>query len=601
MKSILIKIVLMFGFSLSAMPSLGVEEVDENAKANALFETLFNETLARSPEYQSYLGIKDNQDKWDDYSEVFVAETHQLLKQQLKKLKSIKRKKLNSQTALSLELYKKKLAESVRYYKWRHHNYPVNQMFGRHSTVPSFLINVHKVSNEKDAHDYIARLNGVDTMFDQLIEGLEIRKNKGIVAPTFVFAHVKNDCENVITGFPFQKGEDSTIMADFRAKVSALNIEKEKQSQLLASAEKALLTTVGPAYKKLIQYVEELEKASDSRDGVWKLPSGSAFYRDALERTTTTEYTSNQIHKIGLDEVARIHEEMRSIMKTVKFKGSLEAFFEFMRTDDQFYYPQTDEGKARYLSEATNIIDTMKGSLDKLFITKPKADLTVKAVEAFREKSAGKAFYQRPAADGSRPGIYYANLYNMKNMPNYQMEALAYHEGIPGHHMQISIAQELEGIPRFRKFGSYTAYVEGWGLYSEYIPKEMGYYKNPYSDFGRLAMELWRACRLVVDTGIHAKKWTRQEAIDYLVKNTPNSKNDAERAIERYIVMPSQATAYKIGMIKILELRGQAQDALGDKFDIREFHDVILKDGPVPLDVLEKLVANWVESKKSKK
>jgi uncharacterized protein (DUF885 family) len=288
---------------------------------------------------------------------------------------------------------------------------------------------------------------------------------------------------------------------------------------------------------------------------------------------------------------------MREIKDKVGFKGDLKAFMEFMKTDKQFYLPNTEEGKAKYLADATAMIDNMKSRLDELFIVKPKADMIVKRVEAFREKAAGKAFYQQPAPDGSRPGIYYANLYDMEAMPTYQMEALAYHEGIPGHHMQIAIAQELEGIPKFRKFGGYTAYVEGWGLYSELVPKEMGLYEDPYSDFGRLAMELWRACRLVVDTGIHAMKWTRQQGIDYYVNNTPNATSDGVKMVERHIVMPSQATAYKIGMIKIVELRENAKKQLGEKFDIREFHDVVLKSGPVPLNTLESFVNDWVASK----
>jgi uncharacterized protein (DUF885 family) len=303
------------------------------------------------------------------------------------------------------------------------------------------------------------------------------------------------------------------------------------------------------------------------------------------------------IHNLGLAEVERIHGEMRDIMRDVNFDGDLQAFFEFTRVDSQFYYPDTPEGKERYLSEATAWIDDMKARLDTLFLVKPQADLVVKAVEPFREKSAGKAFYQRPAPDGSRPGTYYANLYTMEAMPIYQMEALAYHEGIPGHHMQIAIAQELQGIPKFRKFAGYTAYTEGWGLYAELIPKEIGLYDNPYSDFGRLAMELWRACRLVVDTGIHAKKWTREEAIDYLKRNTPNPESDLVKAIERYVVMPSQATAYKVGMLKILELRERAKQALGEKFDIREFHDVVLKQGPLPLTVLEGQIEMWIAKK----
>ena len=236
----------------------------------------------------------------------------------------------------------------------------------------------------------------------------------------------------------------------------------------------------------------------------------------------------------------------------------------------------------------------MKGHLDDLFIVKPNADLVVKKVEAFREKSAGKAFYNRPSPDGTRSGRYYANLYDMNNMPKYQMEALAFHEGIPGHHMQISLGMELDNIPKFRQYGHYTAYSEGWGLYSEFLPKEIGFYQDPYSDFGRLAMELWRACRLVVDTGIHQMKWTREQGIDYLLQNTPNPKGDAIKAIERYIVMPSQATAYKIGMIKILSLRKLAKEQLGNKFSLREFHHALLKNGPVPLDVLEQQVNQYI-------
>ena len=278
-------------------------------------------------------------------------------------------------------------------------------------------------------------------------------------------------------------------------------------------------------------------------------------------------------------------------MKKVNFEGTLNQFFDFMRKDKQFYLPNTEEGKQRYLKLAVDYIDAMRPQLPKLFNTLPKAEIEVKAVEKFREKSSGKAFYQQPAPDGSRPGTFYANLADLSDMPTYQLEALAYHEGIPGHHMQIAISQELEGIPMFRKFGMVqaTAHVEGWGLYSELVPKEMGFYEDPYSDFGRLAMELWRAARLVVDTGIHSKKWTREKAIKYLMDNTPNPRGDSEQAINRYIVMPGQATAYKIGMLKILELREKAKSGLGDKFDIREFHDVMLVNGPVTLSVLETL------------
>jgi uncharacterized protein (DUF885 family) len=289
---------------------------------------------------------------------------------------------------------------------------------------------------------------------------------------------------------------------------------------------------------------------------------------------------------------------MTRIKEKVGFKGDLQAFFKFMREDRQFYLPDTDEGRGKYLARAVEIVEQMKKRLDELFITTPKADVVVKAVEKFREQSAGKAFYQQPAPDGSRPGMFYVNLREMHDNPTYELESLAHHEGIPGHHMQIAIAQELTGVPKFRKFShAYTAYVEGWGLYSEFTPKEIGMYEDPYSDFGRLALELWRAGRLVVDTGLHGKKWTRQQAIDYLKQNTSNSEADCTDSINRYIVMPSQATAYKIGMIKILELREKAKKQLGNKFDIRQFHEVVLTNGAIPLDVLQELVDRWVKSK----
>ncbi|MDP5211915.1 DUF885 domain-containing protein [Pseudoalteromonas tunicata] len=566
----------------------------EVAKANALFEDSFMRGVMRSPVYQTYMGIKQDYDKWDDGSEARSLEDLELTKQDLATLLTINRAALDPITQTSYDLFKQSLEESIADFKWRYHDYPVNQMFGTHSMVPAFLINQHQISDVSDAKAYISRLNGVPAVFEQLEKDLEIRAQKGIIAPKFVFPHVIDSSKNIIKGAPFEQGDDSTLLADFTRKVNALEITQTEKDALIKEANESLKTAIKPAYSKLISYLEQLAKRADERDGAWKFPEGEAFYNNALARTTTTNLTAKEIHNIGLSEVARIHDEMRAIKDKVGFKGDLKAFMLFMKTDKQFYYDNTAEGKKAYLDQAVKVIDDMKARLDELFITKPKADLQVKAVEAFREKAAGKAFYQQPAPDGSRPGIYYANLYAMDAMPTYQLEALAYHEGIPGHHMQIAIAQELEGIPKFRKFGGYTAYVEGWGLYSELVPKEMGLYADPYSDFGRLSMELWRACRLVVDTGIHAMKWTRQQGIDYYVNNTPNATSDGVKMVERHVVMPSQATAYKIGMLKILELREHAKKQLGDKFDIRQFHDVVLKNGPLPLNVLESYVEEYI-------
>ncbi|MFW8591210.1 DUF885 domain-containing protein [Glaciecola sp. 2405UD65-10] len=578
-------------------------EVSKNAseKANQLFDELFEESIARSPQWLTALGRKADNDKWNDISDQAAKETQELAIAQLAKLNAIDAPQLDDQTQTSLMLFKQKLENQIADYKWRLHTYPVNQMYALHAGVPTLLLNQHRIDSEADAQAYIARLNALPAYFAQIIDALKLRAENGVITPKFVFAHVMRTGENIVQGAPLTEGDDNTVFADFKRKVDALfegdDSEKaqQKKAELIAQAEQAMLESFKPAYANLQSYLSELEKQADTKDGAWKLPNGDEFYKVKLQRTTTTDLTAQEIHQIGLDEVARIHDEMREIKNKVNFEGDLRAFMDFMKTDSQFYYPNTEEGKAQYLAEATAYIDTMMTRLDELFITKPKAPLEVRAVEAFREQSAGKAFYNQPSQDGSRPGIYYANLYDMEAMPTYQMEALAYHEGAPGHHMQIALQQELENMPMFRKFGRYTAYTEGWGLYTEYMPKEIGMYSDPYSDFGRLAMELWRACRLVVDTGIHAMKWTRQEGIDYYVDNTPNAKSDAVKMVERHIVMPSQATAYKIGMLKILELRADAKEKLQDKFDIREFHEVVLQNGPVPLNVLEANVNAWVE------
>lgn len=571
----------------------------ESAKANAFFDQHFMAAAALSPMALTHLGIKQDYDKWDQLTDEQSDKELALSKKALADLAQFDVSKLDTQTALSYQLFKQQLEQDIANDKWRYYNYPVNQMFGLHTGVPSLLINQHQIENESDAKAYIARLNGIPQLFKQLEAQLTKRAELGIIPPKFVFPLAIEASQNIIKGAPFTAGADSTLLEDFRNKVNKLTLDDGAKQLLIKEAEVALTSSVKPAYDSLIAYLTAQEKLAGTDDGVWRFKDGEAFYNMALERTTTTKMTADEIHQLGLAEVARIHDEMKAIMQKVGFKGNLQAFFAFMRDDAQFYYPDTAEGKAAYLAEATRLIDHMKSQLDSLFLVKPKADLIVKAVEPFREESAGKAFYQQPSMDGKRPGTYYANLHNMKDMPKYQMEALAYHEGIPGHHMQIAIAQELGDLPKFRKFGGYTAYVEGWGLYTELLPKDIGLYQDPYSDFGRLTMELWRACRLVVDTGIHAKKWTRDQAIQYLADNTPNARTEAVNAIERYIVMPSQATAYKIGMIKIVQLRDKAKTALGEKFDIREFHDVVLKNGAVPLDVLESLVDAYIKAKQS--
>ena len=551
--------------------------------------------MARSPYTASYRGIKTNHDKWNSVSEAFQQETREILEARLAQLVGFDRELLGDSDRLSWDLYKLDLERRLASDEFRHHKFVIHQHSGPHTSMPSNLINIHRVTDLADAEAYIGRLNNVGTWFDEVIEQMRIRHEENFLLADWQYPEMIEASRNVITGEPYDdSGRDSALWADFQAKVAALGLEAEQQERLLKAARKALVGVVKPAYERLITEMEKQSVDASDADGVWKFKNGDKYYAERLNWYTTTDLTAEEVHAIGLREVTRIHTEMEAIMAQVGFEGTLGEFMLFMREDQQFYYPDTEEGRAAYLAEATRLIDVMRARLPEMFGIVPAAELIVKRVEAFRERSAGKAFYNGPPSDGSRPGIYYANLYEMTSMPTYQMEALAYHEGVPGHHMQRAISVELKEIPEFQRYASFTAYTEGWGLYSELVPKEMGFYQDPYSDFGRLAMELWRACRLVVDTGIHSKRWTREQAIDYLVANTPNSVADSTKAIERYIAMPGQATAYMIGKLKIVELREKARAAMGDAFDIRDFHDLVLEDGPVPLSLLEQKVDRMI-------
>lgn len=582
--------------------AIDAQKEAETERLNAWFETKFEEAISRSPMSATFLGSRENYDKWNDVSDAARDAEMEIQRANVAEMQGeFDPETLNAQGQLSFRLAEYELERDEIANNWRGYNYAFSQMRGAHARIASFLIGQHKVTSKSDAEAYVSRLEGVRPYLGQHLANAQSSAERGIRPPLFVYDFVIEGAANVIDGYPFEgvgPEHPSPLYADFTGKTDALvtngTITQDEANELNLNARSALLDHVYPTYFELIQWVSEDQGNANDDDGAWKHENGADYYRDRLALMTTTDMTASEVHDLGLAEMERIHGEMRAIMEQVGFEGTLQDFFDYTRTDAQFFKPNTDEGKAEYLAEATAMIDTMRGELPSVFNTFPKAALEVKAVEAFREKAAGKAFYQRPAPDGSRPGVYYANLYRMQDMPLYQMEALAYHEGIPGHHMQLAISQELSGIPKFRKYGGYTAYTEGWGLYSEFLPKEMGFYEDPYSDFGRLAMELWRAARLVVDTGLHEKKWTRQEAIDYLLENTPNPEGDCRKAIERYIVMPGQATAYKIGMLKIVDLRENAKERLGDAFDIRDFHDVVLRDGPVPLQILEENVEAWI-------
>jgi uncharacterized protein (DUF885 family) len=576
--------------------STQVSVPNEKLQLNEWLNSKFYERVRRYPQYLAGLGIKERMTEWNDPSYEFALKELEIISNEMNEIKvKFNFDSLADEEKLSYRLFLENSQNSLDQMEWWYHDYALTQMYGAHSGVPTFLINQHPIDNIADANAYIKRIELSGNYLEKVLENTRESARRGIRPPKFVYSHVISTSRNIIKGFPFEKSDElNLVYDDFNKKIFELSLPNEVSENLRKQAQDALQGSFKPAYISLINEMLTQQKQTTEDDGVWKLPKGNKYYASRLKTMTTTELSAKEIHQIGLDEVDRIHEEMRAIMSRVGFEGNLQDFFKYLKDEPRFTYPDTEAGREDYIKEATRIIETISKRLDEVFLKLPKAKLEVRRVEAFREKTAGKAFYSRGTPDGSRPGYYYANLNDINDMPKYQMEALAYHEGNPGHHMQLSISQELSGVPEFRKHNSVTAYTEGWGLYSEFFPKEMGFYDDPYSDFGRLAMELWRAARLVVDTGIHDKKWTRTEAIDYLLANTPNPKNDCEKAIERYIVMPGQATAYKIGMMKILELRENAKDRLQEKFDIRSFHDTIINSGPVPLNILEERVNNWI-------
>ncbi len=423
----------------------------ESARLNQFFEDKFQATLSRNPMYQTYLGVKTDYDKWNDVSDENAVREMEIQRADMEEMKTLfDYDLLDDQAKLSWRLAEYELAQAEAAFPFRHHSYTFDQMRGVQSSIPAFLVNQHGVTSLSDAEAYVSRLEGISAYLDQHIENAEYSASLGIKPPAFAYAYVLNDSKGVITGYPFTSdvsdgSEDSPLMKDFRGKVTKLveaeTIDQSQADALLSDAVAALTSSVGPAYENVITVMEAHAETATTDDGAWKLPDGDAYYAMRLNQMTTTGMSAAEIHQLGLDEVARIHGEMRGIMAQVGYEGTLKEFFEFMRTDEQFYLPNTEEGREAYLSEARHQIELMKEDLPSVFNTFPKAHMIVKAVEPFREKSAGKAFYSRPAPDGSRPGTYYANLYRMQDMPTYQLQALAFHEGIPGHHMQIAIAQ----------------------------------------------------------------------------------------------------------------------------------------------------------------
>ncbi len=574
--------------------------VSQASALAAFFDAYDKAMLSRSPQAKTYRGIRDaDYGKWDDVSDAAAVQELAATNDALATMRgTFQRDALDPEGQLSYDLFLKKVERDNAAFRFRGNTYVFDQMNGAQSRLPAFLINLHRVTTKADAEAYVSRLSTMGATLDQSMLVARDRAAKGVLPPKWVFPYVISDARNVITGAPFDGGPDAPLYADLKAKVAALAIPQAEKDALVRQGAAALTGSVKPAYDRLIALMTEQAAKAGTDDGVWRLPDGAAYYAERLATYTTTPMTAAQIHQMGLDNVARIHGEMRQIMQKTGFKGDLKAFFAFMQTP-RFYASNDAAGRKVYLDRTAVAKADVTALLPRWFGTLPKAPLVVKPVEPFREKSAGKAFYQNPSPDGSRPGTYYVNLYDMRDMPLTEVEGLFYHEGLPGHHLQRTIQTEAGALPPFRRFGGFTAYTEGWGLYSEKLAKDMGLYKDPYSDFGRLGLELHRAIRLVVDTGIHDQKWTREQAIQYVTDNSADTRGSAEKAIERYIVYPGQATAYMIGRLKISQLRDRAQAALGRKWDVKKFHDLILLSGPLPLDVLETRVDAWIAANKA--
>lgn len=545
------------------------------------------------------LGIKGHNAKLGDSSLAHGDEQLSRLEADYATFKSYDRSDYQGQALISYDIFDAFLGDMVKDGKrYRYHDFPVNQMFGVQSGLPNFMASSHFIESERDARDYISRLNLFGTKFDQVLEGLRHRESLGILPPRFTVEKVLEQMRGFID-HPAREHMLYTSFDEKLAKIDESKLPAATREELRAGVAEAIDTVVYPAYQRLIAYHQDLLSKATSNDGVWRLPDGDAFYAWRIRNQTTTDMTADEIHQIGLAEVARIGAEMDAILVAEGLvEGSIgERVQQISKRPDQLY-PDTDAGRKQILVDYQSIIDDINANLGEWFNLRPKAGVEVRRVPEFSEKTAPGAYYQTGSFDGKRPGMFFANLRSVADIPRFGMRTLAYHEAIPGHHFQSSLAQELKGLPMFRNVLGFTVYSEGWALYAERLAWEAGFQSNPLDNLGRLQAEMFRAVRLVVDTGMHAKHWSREQAIDYMESNTGMGHGEVVAEIERYLVNPAQALAYKVGMLKILQLREQARTELGDRFDIRAFHDVVLGSGGLPIFILQRQVDQWIASRK---
>lgn len=574
---------------------------------NLFYEKIFVKFTLQNPELLTSLGIAEqfgyrrHNAHLGDESVARVARDFADWRQYLADLKAYDFASQTPAQQLSTRVLTWFIESQLDGEKYAFHDYPVNQMFGVQNGTPDFLINQHRIADLRGAEDYLSRLGEVGRKFDEVLEGLALREKKGVVPPRFVIERVLTE----MRGFAGQPATENPLYANFVKKVDALTALTPAEKQALsARCAQAISSGVLPAYRKLIAFFDSQLTRATTDDGVWKLPDGDAYYAWRLRSQTTTNMTPQQVHDLGQAEVARIEAEMHTILSA---QGQLQAgetpaqAMLRLSKEPRFLYPNDDAGRKAALADYTKmIVDQLQRSRAVVGLV-PKAPIEVRRVPEFKEKTAAGAYYNPPAMDGTRPGVFYANLRNMGELPKFGMRTLAIHEGVPGHHFQIALAQEQKGGPIFRKVLPFTAYSEGWALYAEWLGTELGVYKDdPYSDLGRLQAEMFRAVRLVVDTGIHFKRWPRQQAVDYMAAKTGMPQGEVVSEIERYIVMPGQACAYKVGMLSIRAARARAEKALGPRWNAQAeqaFHDTVLGTGALPLQILDEQVDAWVKSR----
>ena len=569
---------------------------------NIFFARAFLQVALESPEMLSSIhvleqfGIKGHNAELDDESRAAGDRLFAHMKASRQVLLSYEDEDLKPADQMSKRIALDLMDTMLELEKFRYHNYPVNQLFGVQNGFPSFMESTHQVHSVGDAEDYVSRLSQVGRKFDQVLDGLRFREEQGILPPQFVVTKVLEEMRNFVA----TPAEEGILMVSLSDKMKEADLPDADQQRIALDARAQIENTVYPAYDRLISYFEALDDKVSENNGVWALPDGDELYRLAVRLFTTTDYTPAYLHDFGLSEVDRIQSEILDILAAEGWDVSqgFNAAISEMAENPKFYYSDSGEGRDQILADYQAILDEISAGLDPYFDVTPEAGLKVKRIPEFKEKTSPGAYYEPPAMDGSRPGVFFANLYDIKATPRYSMRTLAYHEGVPGHHFQLAIQQQQGDLPFFRRIIPSVAYSEGWALYAERLAWELGFQSDPYDNIGRLQAELFRAVRLVVDTGIHYKHWNREQAIDYMIVNTGMAESDVVAEIERYFVMPGQALAYKVGMTKLLELRDLARAELGDRFDMRQFHNVVLTNGSVPLDILEDIVRDYIDDVK---